>query len=152
MPVPVSWTSTLARSPTRPTDTPILPRRRVLEGVVKQIEEQPLEPSCIPRHRDGLMDDALEAKILGVGDRFELLCDAWHERTQVDRASAERDFAGLGTSQCEELIHQPCKFVDLLNLACRARPPIGVVSRVHQRQLDLSPQRGQRRAQFVGEC
>jgi len=49
------------------------------------------------------------------------------ERSQIDLVDGQRDFAGLGAREDQQLIDQPLEFVDLFQLTGEAAPHLAGV-------------------------
>jgi hypothetical protein len=82
---------------------------------------------------------------------LELVDERAGELAKVDRFTAQPDLARLRPRERQHLIDQPFQLVDLFELARETAPDVlGIGSPCH-RHLDVAPQRGQRRAELVGE-
>ena len=106
MPTPVSRTSSLARSPSRATRTRrTAARRRELDGVVEQVEQQPFEPAGVARDRTACATTHSQAsRSWACATGSSCSRDAAAERAEIDRLAGERNFARLGARQRQELI------------------------------------------------
>ena len=127
-------------------------REFVPRADVEQVEHQALQPVRI-----GVDDNPCfnqfgpQGDALGLRDRLELIDDHARQLAEVDRPEARADLARFRAREREELVNQPFQLVQFFELARERRLASSVPRRLPHRQLDVSAQRRERRAQLVSQ-
>ena len=84
--------------------------------------------------------------------RLELFHQRRREGAKLDRVQCQRNLAGLGAGERQDLVDESFQFVDFFELTGKAAPDVLGRPRLKHGHLDLGPECGERRSKLVREC